>query len=511
MERVFSRRVLSSLALLLAPALAAADSGKPVYEANIASLSHYQAPEWYQDAKFGIWAHWGPYSVPAFGGRHAAEWYPRHMYDTSDSAGHHSHHKATYGSPSEFGYKDFIPLFTAERFDADHWIDLAEAAGAQFYSVVALHHDGFSMYDSDHTQWNSVEMGPKRDIVDELFTAARARGMKVGVTNHFAHNLDYYEHLFEYGGDWAPEYQDLYSHGGEPDEWYMNRWWNRTAELVDKYQPDLYYFDWGWNRPSMLEAFEGQRERFLAYYYNAAIAQGKGEFGDPNVVMNFKGRTLPRSVAIQDVERGGRNQVSDHVWQADTSISKHSWSYSEVDDYWSTTEMLHTLIDVVSKNGVMMLNFGPRADGTVPDEYGTVLREMGQWLAMNGEAIYETRPYQIHGEGPTVRTAKNRLQLKRHGYNYGAEDIRFTRNKANDTLYVTALAMAEAGQVRVTSLNAAAFDMAGIASVRTLDGQAISWRQEQDALILTWPQGMAESVAYVAKLQFKETLPKLKR
>lgn len=486
---------------------APADAWAGPYKPTVESLRHYKAPEWYQDAKFGVWAHWGVYSVPAFGGTHAAEWYPRHMYDASNANWHFEHHKNTYGPNTEFGYKDFIPMFKAEKFDPDAWMDLAVEAGARFYTVVAQHHDGFAMYDSDFTIWNSVDMGPKRDITGDLFEAARKRGLKTGVGNHFAFNLEYYEHMFSHGGDWKPKYKDLYGHGGDPDEWYMNRWWNRSWEIAEKYDPDLYYFDWGWNRPRLKKAFDGLRERFLAEYYNQAIEREHGTFGDPGVVVNFKGRTLPPECGVLDFERGGRDGISPLVWQCCTSISKHSWSYSTRDDYWSSNELVDSLIDVVSKNGVMMLNFGPRADGTIPDEYVSRLKEIGAWLKINGEAIYATRPFRVHGEGPTVRTPENRKQLHDHGYNYTAQDIRFTRSKDSRTLYIIALDWPQDGVLNVTTLRKGKFDAANISLVSMLGGAvSTDWNQDGAGLKIALPEKPASAYAHVFKVELKKEL-----
>ncbi len=482
------------------------------YEPNIESLKHYQVPEWYQDAKLGVWAHWGVYSVPAFGGKHAAEWYPRHMYNKSNQSGHYEHHRKTYGPQDEFGYKDFIPMFKAEKFNPEEWIQLALDTGAKFYSVVTQHHDGFAMYDSDFTKWNCVDMGPKRDITKELFAAARARGLKVGASSHFAFNFQYYEFLFKDGGDYAEAYKDLYSDGKGCTKWFMERWWNRTTEVVTKYNPDLYYFDWGWNRSGAREVFNGERERFLAFYYNHAIKEGKGSFGDPGVVMNFKGPTLPTSVAVQDTERGGKGKVMPYVWQCCTSISKHSWGYSEKDTYWPTDETVDTLVDVVSKNGVMFLNFGPRADGTIPDEFRLSMLELGQWLKINGEAIYSTRPFVEHGEGPTVKTQENRQKIKANGFNYTPEDIRFTRNKANDTLYVFALDWPENEPfIKVKMLSKKRFDTSTIRAVSMVGSdEKLRWKQDGSGLSLELPKKKPSDFAHAFKIEFKGKIPGLK-
>ncbi|WP_234042042.1 alpha-L-fucosidase [Persicirhabdus sediminis] len=481
------------------------------YQATNESLVNYQVPEWYQDAKFGIWAHWGVYSVPAFGGTHAAEWYPRHMYDQTNANGHYEHHQKTYGDNTEFGYKDFIPMFKAEKFDANQWMDLAENAGAKFYTVVSMHHDGFAMYDSEHTKWNAAKMGPKRDLTKELIDAARARGLRTGISNHFAFNNAYYDHMFKFGGDWAEEYEDLYGRGSEKmDEWGLNRWWNVTTELVDKYSPDLYYFDWGWNNIAIRDHFVGQPQRFAAYYYNHAVKNGQGSYGAPGVVMNFKGKVLPVDAAVQDYERGGKTEVSPNVWQCDTSISKHSWSYSVHDDYWPSDELVDSLIDVVSKNGVMMLNFGPKADGTIPAEYSDRLLDIGSWLKQNGESIYATRPFDVFGEGPTVRTAENRQEIHRNGYNYGSKDIRFTRSKDNKDLFAIALGWPEDGKLTVTTLGKGKFDLSGLKTINLVGSDSqLSWSQDEQGLHITCPEKGEGKFAYPFKLSFGAEIPKL--
>lgn len=385
------------------------------YQANWDSLSHYQVPEWYQDAKFGIWPHWGVYSVPAYRGEHAAEWYGRWMHAVEKGPVRHpkpnhpevtgnqfydsrglktaEHHRETYGGVEEFGCHDFVDQWKAERFDPDEWADLAANSGAKFFCMMAQHHDSFSLYDSDHTEWDSVDKGPKRDLCREVKEAMAKRGLKFGVSNHMAFNSNFFAYYHNNGYADLPgneAYEDLYSRG-VADEAYVDRWWKRTTEAVDKLQPDLYYFDWGWHVG--LFKSEGYHPKFAAYFYNAAIAQGKGTFGAPGVVMCSKDHDDPPNAVVRDIERGQMGSIQSNVWQTDTSISVHSWGYAADDEYFSTNELVDQLVDIVSKNGVLMLNFGPKADGTIPAEYKERLLGIGAWLKVCGEAIYATRPF----------------------------------------------------------------------------------------------------------------------
>ena len=387
----------------------AKDQTLKYYLADWESLQNYQVPEWYQDAKFGIWPIWGPYSVPAYRGTHAAEWYPRWMYLVEDPANPFNaydrqgaaiarHHIKKYGGPAKFGYHDFIPMFKAKKWDPDQWADFAVDCGAKFFTVLSEFHDGFAMYDSSYTQWDSADMGPKRDITGELAEAVRKRGLKFGVSNHFAHNRPFYNYFFNNGFDKIhftnnPELAGLYSNGNRDAE-YIKRWWDRTTELAKKYNPDLYYFDWDWNG----SFWDNERPEFCAFFYNHAIRTGKGTFGSPEVVINYKNsNTIANGCAVLDLERGSMSTAQEFIWQTDTSVSDHSWGYSTTDEYKSGKDLITLLTDIVSKNGILMLAFGPRADGTIPKEYQKPMLELGQWLNANGRAIYSTRPWKVAG------------------------------------------------------------------------------------------------------------------
>lgn len=428
----------------------ASEADPPKYEPNAESLTQYKVPDWYLDAKFGIWAIWGVYSVPAYRGTHAAEWYGRWMYCVDDGKPRPegqrvttesfdtygldtaAYHRKTYGDPGEFGYKDFVPMFKAEKWDPEAWAQLAEDSGAKFFTMISEFHDGFAMYDSSYTRWNSVDMGPRRDITGELAQAVRKRGLKFGVSNHLAWNTSFFQFNHRNGFD-APEAPDLYS-VPDPGEAELERWWNRTVELAEKYKPDLYYFDWGWNS----KFYEPKRMAFASFFYNQAIKNGQGQFGDPGVVLNYKVEgTLPKGSAVLDLERGRLNYIRDMAWQTDTSISDYSWGYATEDRYKSPRQLIHMLVDIVSKNGVLMLAFGPKADGTVPDEYRLPLLAMGDWLKVNGEAIYGTRPWRIHAEGPNAYGAGKRYKGFSTAPSDNPIDLRFTRK--GDTLYAICL------------------------------------------------------------------------
>ena len=327
------------------------------FEASWDSLEAYEFPDWYMDGKFGIFIHWGPYCVPAFGN----EWYARRMY--VEGTKEYEHHRATFGPQDEFGYKDFIPMFKAEKYDAQAWAKLFKDAGAKFVVPVAEHHDGFQMYASELSKWNAAEMGPKRDVVGELAEAVRAEDMVFGVSSHRAEHWWFMNGGNHFPSDVQdPEYADFYGpakgHGrpteqyydNSPDEEYLNDWLLRTCEIIDKYQPQLIWFDW-WIQNM---AFKPYLKKFAAYYYNAGAEWGKG------VAVNHKYDAFPAGVTVFDIERGQVRRTHGLFWQNDTSVSKNSWGYIEGHDYKVANDIIGDLIDVVAKNGALLLNIGPR-------------------------------------------------------------------------------------------------------------------------------------------------------
>ncbi len=396
------------------------------YEDNWESLSnHNEDPEWFKDAKFGIYFHWGVYSVPAF----KTEWYPRHMHikkGWSDGLVH-KHHVKTFGHPEEFGYHDFIPMFKAENFNADEWAELFAKTGARFAGPVAEHHDGFSMWDSEHTPWNASDKGPKRDLTAELEKSIKKQGMKFITTFHHARNNLYQNEKGEWTGHYDGIIKDSFPsllkneqnailYGYMPRDKFLEMWKNKLFEVVDKYQPDIIWFD------SWLDQIpEKYRQEFCSYYLNAA------ENWNKEVVIIRKQDDLPLDCSVDDLEKSRKNKLEDKVWMTDETISKGSWCYTEDLQIKEAKDVLHVLIDIVSKNGVLLLNVSPMADGTIPDNQKDVLLKMGAWLNKHGEAIYETRPWYTFGEGPTVepegifQNHEEFLKIK-----YSEKDIRYT-------------------------------------------------------------------------------------
>src|SRR5579864_7950324 len=408
------------------------------FRADWQSLREYKVPDWYRDAKFGIFIHWGVYSVPAFG----SEWYPRDMYRGGSEE--YKHHIATYGPPDKFGYKDFIPMFKAEHFDPAAWARLFKQAGAKYVVPVAEHHDGFAMYDSGLSDWTAAKMGPHRDVIGELAKAVRAEGLHFGVSSHRV------EHNFylgvgrtipsdindpQYAAFYGPAHNWLSAPWGVPlnddftyvsSEW-ADDWLARGGELVEKYHPDIVYFDWWIGQASI----RPNLAKFAAFYYNSSL-----KYGDHVGVINYKDYAMQEHSGVLDLERGQLGDIRPLYWQTDTSVSNKSWGYIKDDTFKSPEFVVHQLIDIVSKNGNLLLNIGPRSDGSIPEPVQQVLLDVGAWLNLNGEAIYGTRPWHVYGEGPTkvVTGAFHDFETG----NYTPEDFRFTTK--GDALYAIGLA-----------------------------------------------------------------------
>jgi alpha-L-fucosidase len=355
------------------------------------------------------------------------------------------HHVETYGPQSQFGYKDFIPQFTATEFDADEWAGLFKKSGAMYVVPVAEHHDGFAMYDCSYSEWNAVKMGPKRDIIGELAAAVHKQGLVFGLSSHRAEHWWFLNGGMQFNSDVQdPRYSDFYGPAQpketQPDQAYLDNWLLRTCELVDKYKPQLVWFDWWIEEP----AFEAYRQKFAAYYYNRGVQWKKG------VAINYKNQAFPEGSAVYDIERGQLAGIRPILWQTDTAISKNSWGYVKNQDYKTAEALVGDLADIVSKNGVLLLNVGPRSDGTIPEPEQQILLEIGEWLAVNGEAIYGTNTWKVYGEGPTQVSEGSFADTKRPPFT--GEDIRFTTK--GEALYVIILAW-PGEQVTVKSLRTA--------------------------------------------------------
>jgi alpha-L-fucosidase len=483
-----------------------AEVAHKTFRANWNSLGRYQVPDWFRDAKFGIFIHWGVYSVPAFGN----EWYSRNMYVQGTPA--FQHHVETYGPQSKFGYKDFIPMFTAAKFNADEWVDLFVRAGAKYVVPVAEHCDGFPMYASDFTAWNASRMGPKRDVVGEIAAATRKRNLHFGASSHRAEHWWWYDGGTSFDSDVNdPQFAGLYGPAqprilpGDdptkepdpnhlekwlpPDQAFLDDWLARSTEIIDKYHPDIFYFDWWIGQP----AFQPYLQRVAAYYYDRAAERNQG------VVLTYKENAFPENAAVLDVERGKLDSLRLLPWQTDTSISVKSWGYVQNDTYRTAASLIAELVDVVSKNGNLLLNVGPKSDGTIPDEDKKVLLSMGQWLSVNGEAIYGSRPWLVFGEGPTsdAASATKGSDIK----SFTSQDIRFTTH--NGFLYAIALAWPADGKLTIRTLYAGTpYLAAPIATIQLLGSQDNpTWKQTPQGLEIDLAHMRSSDMPYVFKIE----------
>ncbi|MFH1513266.1 MAG: alpha-L-fucosidase [Bacillota bacterium] len=410
------------------------------------SLAGREMPRWMYQGKFGIFIHWGVYAVPAFGN----EWYPRGMY--MQGSPEYEHHIKTWGGHAKFGYKDFIPLFTAPKFDAAAWAELLYKAGAKYVVPVAEHHDGFQMYQSALSHWNAYEMGPRRDVLGELRKAFDEKGLVTGASSHRAEHWFFMGHGKEFDSDikeplrlgdfyWPamPEagHQDLFSEPAPTAE-FLEDWLLRCCEIVDKYQPRQFYFDW-WIQHSAVKPY---LLKFAAYYYNRAQEWGA------EVTICYKHDAFAFGTATVDIERGKFAQAQPFRWQTDTAVARNSWCWTENNTFKSPGGIVRDLADIVSKNGVLLLNVGPKPDGTISKEDTAVLLSIGAWLRVNGEAIYNTAVWRMSGEGPT-KTREGQF-TDGEDTQFTAEDIRFTTRGSH--LYAIFMRWPEDGKALIRSL-----------------------------------------------------------
>jgi alpha-L-fucosidase len=517
-----SRRFLLGTPLLAALGVEAAEQEQPshaeqcspapapAYDLPIAagpfrptpdSLKTYQAPAWFRDAKFGIWAHWGPQAVGRSG-----DWYARWIY----VPGHpfYTQHLKQYGHPSEFGYKDIIPLWKADKFDPHALMSLYVAAGAKYFVSMGVHHDNFDLWNSRHHRWNAAAMGPQRDIVGAWRDAARRRGLRFGVSEHLgaSHNWFYPSHQYDQfwpkiGVDYDgadPRYSTLYHpkhnepYKGNAATWYTTNpayhqiWFNRIRDLIDSYEPDLLYSDGG-------IPFGEVGRSLVAHYYNSSIAK----HGRVEAVYNCKdgsGEFYPEA-CVQDVERGVMSGTNPRPWQTDTSNG--DWFYKEGDKYKTAPDVIRMLADIVSKNGNLLLNVVLYPDGSLPPESHTLVSELAPWMRVNAEAIHETRPWTVYGEGPT-QTASGAFK---ESAAYTAEDIRFTTK--GRTLYAITLGEPR-GRVAVTSLGrGAGIEKRAVQSVRLLGfPKPLKFQQTDTALVIDLPPVLPTQYASAFKISF---------
>ena len=492
-------------------------SGDGPYKPTWDSLLQYEAPEWYQDAKFGIWAHWSPQCVPE-----ASDWYARNMY--IEGQHQYKYHLEHYGPPSRFGYKDLCAQWTLLNWEPDELITRYKNAGARIFIALANHHDGFDTWNSKHHPWNASAIGPHRDVVGTWATAARRQGLRFGVTVHQARNWWWFQpsHGADSSGPLAGvPYDGILTEAEGKEQWwqglnpqllygvkhpldalpdisYVRNFYDRTRDLIDQHNPDLLYFD-----NSLLPLGWGGMN-IGAYFYNNSLKQNGGKM---EAVLNVKDvpERLVKAV-VADFERGLTSGIMKYPWQSETCIG--AWHYArflyekpgEYGGYLPPRDAIHWMIDTVSKNGTFILNIPGRPDGTIDSKEIAVLDGITAWMQTNGEAIYETRPWKVYGEGPN--------QIKAGSFQgnsiskLGPKDIRFTRNKANTIVYAIALGWPQETIV-IQSLGLSAETKPGkVAKVELLGtGAKVTWKQSAAALRIDLPRQYQPKVDYAAALK----------
>ena len=489
------------------------------------SLEQYQVPQWYRDAKFGIWAHWGPQCQPE-----AGDWYARNMY--TEGNGQYKAHLARYGHPSVSGFKDVIHEWKAENWDPDRLVALYKDAGAQFFVALANHHDNFDNYDSKYQPWNSVAYGPKKDLIAGWAKAARDNGLPFGITIHAAHAWSWYETSqgsdktgdkagvpydgkltkADGAGQWweGLDPQDLYAQNHRPgklvwewdakkgssvpDDAYCEKFYNRTLDLINKYHPDLLYFD---DTILPLYPISDVGMKIAAHYYNSNALWHHGE--NQGVLLGKVLNEEQKKAMVWDVERGASPKIEPLPWQSETCIGNwhdHHW-------YKSADVVIRTLADVVSKNGTFLLNVPVRGDGTIDDQEEAIVKEIGRWMKTNHEAIYATRPWKVCGEGPAIDHAP---AINAQGFNegkvkLGPEDIRFTTK--GSVLYAILLGKPTV-PVTIKSLGTAAGLLEGTGTIANVEligsDEKLAWTQTDAGVTIPLPTKLDFGEATVFKI-----------
>jgi alpha-L-fucosidase len=467
------------------------------FEATRASLRKYQIPDWFRNAKFGIWAHWGPQSAVE-----AGDWYARRMYIEGDKS--YDHHLKTYGHPSQFGFKDTIPAWKAEKFDPDYLLGLYKKAGARYFMTMGVHHDNFDLWNSKHNAWNAVKMGPKKDIVGMFKQAAMKHGLKFGISDHLwitykwfssskgadrsgrykgvkydgadPKNFNYYgdcEEVFDHSLDW--------NENGIPERW-KKHWYDRISDLVTNYEPDLLYCDG--HLP-----FEEYGLRLLAMHYNQNAKKHGGVTQAVYTSKRAEDSAEHTGICVYDVERGVVENIWPLPWQTDTCIGEWHYNREVVNNYKSVKTVIDLLVDIVSRNGNLMLNFPLPASGMPDDNELKILDGITKWMSVNSEAIYDTKPWKVFGETNRKLESKNDQDGKPSFNEEGrkdldASDIRFT-TKGN-TLYAFAMGKPQENTISIKSLSGSAG--AGIQSIELLGAGKVRFESSGDSLKIMLPE-----------------------
>jgi alpha-L-fucosidase len=495
------------------------------FQPTWASLAQYNVPEWYRNAKFGIWAHWGPQCEPEHG-----DWYARGMY--LEGSDHYKYHLQKYGHPSKFGFKDVIHQWKADQWDPEYLVSLYKQTGAKYFFAMANHHDNLDLWNSSHHAWNSVKVGPKKDIIGGWAKAAKKNGLPFGVSVHAAHAWTWYEvtQRADKNGEFAgipydgkltkAQGKGLWWEGMDPqalyaqdhalsanaaDNHFIHKQWNwgngaslpskaycelflkRTIELIDKYEPELIYFD---DTVLPFYPINDIGLQIAAHHYNQSIKRNKGKL---QAVLNGKVLDeMQRKCMVWDIERGQSNVIEPFTWQTDTCIG--GWHYEQRmydgKRYKTAKTVVQTLVDIVSKNGNLLLNIPVKGNGTIDDQEKAILEELAAWMKINSECIYDTRPWKVYGEGPAM---ENAAPLSAQGFNegkgkpLGEDDMRFTTK--GDTLYAIAFGWPDDGKIKIKSLaSGKGLRPAAINRITMLGGGELSFAQNEGALEITLPQ-----------------------
>ncbi len=485
------------------------------FTSDAESFRQYRYPEWFRDAKFGIWAHWGPQAVPRQG-----DWYARKMYEsdiynrqtnqpTGKPSREYLYHVEHYGHPSKFGYKDIIPLWKAERWDPEQLMKLYKKVGARYFVSMGSHHDNFFLWNSKIHKWNAVNMGPKKDVLGLWQKAARKEGLKFGVSEHLGASYTWFQtsHRSDPSGPLAgvpydganPQYQDLYHPPTASDDfgWLtkdpknQQNWLASITELIDMYHPDLLYSD------SELPFGEVGR-KMLAHYYNQDLAINGGK---SNVIYTCK-HLVSEGRWVRDIERGAMDSISVDPWQTDTSIG--DWYYRTGQKYMTGTEVIQMLVDIVSKNGNLLLNVVQTPEGDLESDVLAILDEIAAWTPVNGEGIYGTRPWKIYGEGPSMKKQeKGRFGGVKDVRPYEPGDIRFTVK--GETLYAFCM-MAPYSEIRMETLGKnSKLTNKTVSSVKMLGTtEKLSWKQNPEALVISKPSKLPDWQVIAFKIDFSK-------
>jgi len=495
------------------------------------SLQGYTVPEWYRNAKFGIWAHWGPQCEPEHG-----DWYGRGMYE--EGSDHYKYHVQKYGHPSKFGFKDVIHQWKAEKWDPDQLVALYKRVGAKYFFAMANHHDNLDLWNSKYQSWNSVNVGPKKDLIGGWAKAAKKQGLPFGVSVHAAHAWMWFETAqgsdktgplagVPYDGNitkadgkgawWqGMDPQELYAQQhalsvgwhwdwdkgvSVPSKAYCDKFLKRTMELIDKYEPELLYFD------DTVLPFHGLNDvglQLAAHHYNQSLKRNKGAL---KAVVNGKIlNEMQRKCLVWDIERGQSNVIEPFTWQTDTCIG--GWHYDkrlyENKQYKSAQTVIQTLTDIVSKNGNLLLNIPVKGNGSIDDQEVAILEEIAAWMKVNAECIFDTRPWKVFGEGPAISGA---APIAAQGFNegkgkpFGAADMRFTTK--GDTLYAVVFGWPDNGKVSIKSLSEGnALRPGAVSKVELVGGGELHFQRTGEGLEVTLPENRP-ALAYANVLKIK--------